>query len=329
MSEKLFNTIQTELSELVIENQRLLLAVSGGIDSMVLMDAIQKLSRNHSAQILVAHYDHQWRSDSEQDAIFVLEEAANRGLSCFLGRAEAVPGIDEKKEEHARHQRYAFFDQLAKEQNCEVVLTAHNADDQVETILHHLFRGTGLTGLSGMSRVRQLSERTRLVRPILTISRAEIQEYAEENQVAFREDATNQSVKFTRNQIRHEVLTWLEMRGFSTIRESILRLSHQSGEIQASLEWLIEQVLSRALLAQTRDRMELCSESLRDVPRHLQREVFVTIWKRNNWPRQEMGFKEWDRLADLVVSAERFHLPGRIDCRQKRGKIILQRERNG
>ena len=326
MTGPLIPTLKSELSRLCPGESRYLVAVSGGIDSAVLMRGMAEVCAEKSLEIVVAHYYHQWRPESEQDAIFVMEEAAEHGFSCQLGRSEIPPIDSEKTESLAREQRYEFLRKTALKQKCPIILMAHTADDQVETVLHHLLRGTGLSGLTGMNPIRELDEEIRLVRPMLTIPRPEVERYAAKHGVVYREDDTNRSLEYTRNLIRHEVLKWLESQGFDSTRESILRLSQQAGDVQASLEWVVEDILSRVVVSSSVERVELSIDALREVPRHLQREVFVALWKRNHWPRQNMGFSEWERLAELIETGDRFHLPGKIDCRQKRGKIILQRE---
>lgn len=302
-----------------------LLAVSGGKDSMVLMTLANRLSEEFAGPVVVAHYDHGWRPDSEQDAIFVMEQAAWAGFPCLLGRPEKPPAESEKTESYARQQRYEFLIETAREQNCQFVVTAHTADDQVETVLHHILRGTGLAGLAGIKPSRELDGDLTLVRPLLQVSREEIDRFAEQNHVPFREDSTNSSTDYTRNRLRHDVLPWLEERGFESVKESLMRLSAQASDFQESLDWVANEVLDRAIVECSPEACELSVEDLSFLPRHLLREVFVQLWRRQDWPRQEMGFADWDRLAALVSEPTRFHLAGKIDCRQKQGKILLER----
>lgn len=277
---------------------------------MVLMTLLREVQQESSTKVTVAHYDHGWRDESEQDAIFVMEESARMGFSCILGRPEAPPTDAEKTEANAREQRYLFLTKTARKHNCDSVLTAHTADDQVETVLHNVLRGTGLAGLAGMNWTRPLSDKVQLIRPLLDVSRDEINEYAHANSVPYRDDSTNDSLKYTRNLIRHEVLNWLESKGFETTRDSILRLSRQADEVQETLVWVVKEVLDRALLSSSSEIIELSCEVLESLPRHLVREVFVEIWRRQGWPRQEMGFVEWERLGDSYTRLTGFMFRG-------------------
>lgn len=292
---------------------------------MVLMALVNRFRESFSGPSVVAHYDHGWRPESEQDAIFVMEQAAWAGFPCVLGRPEKPLEERKKTELIARYQRYEFLIRTAREQNCRFVITAHTADDQVETVLHHILRGTGLAGLAGMNPSRELVRDVLLIRPLLQVTRAEIDRYAEQHNVPFRDDSTNASTDFTRNRIRHEILPWLERHGFDSVRESLQRLSVQASEAQESLQWVANEILDRAIVEQSPDVCELNAEEMSFLPRHLLREVFVQLWRRQDWPRQEMGYADWDRLADLVSEPTRFQVAGKIDCRQKRGKILLER----
>lgn len=325
MQNELSDQLKNALSAHHDGGSGVLVAVSGGKDSMTLMALLKGLQSELSHSIIVAHYDHGWRAESEQDAIFVMEEAARMGFSCILGRPERPPTDSEKTESIAREQRYQFLTRTAQEHNCGTVLTAHTADDQVETVLHNILRGTGLAGLSGMSRMRFLDDEIRLVRPLIDASRSEIDRYAEQAAIPFREDSTNSALKYTRNLIRHEVLNCLESKGFESTRDSILRLSRQADDAQQTIIWIAKEVVERALLCSSPDRIELSCEVLESFPRHLVREVFVEIWRRQEWARQEMGYADWDRLAELVSTPGRFQVSGPVDCRQKRGKIFLER----
>lgn len=327
MPDDLEHRFHQAVQSLGIDKGGCLFAVSGGKDSMVLMALARRFRETFARPVAVAHYDHCWRPDSEQDAIFVMEQSAWAGFPCILGRPEQSLAEKEKTETIARQQRYDFLIRTSREQNCRFVVTAHTADDQVETVLHHILRGTGLAGLAGIKPSRELEVNLTLVRPLLEVSRAEIDRYAEQHKIPFRDDPTNDSTDLTRNRIRCEVLPWLEQHGFDSARDSLQRLSQQASGVQASLEWVAQEVLDRAIVEQSPEACELNAEEMSFLPRHLLREVFVQLWRRQDWPRQEMGFTDWDRLAGLVNEPTRFQVAGKIDCRQKRGRLLLERNR--
>ncbi|WP_226390580.1 tRNA lysidine(34) synthetase TilS [Penaeicola halotolerans] len=184
---------------------RLLLAVSGGIDSVVLAHLLHR----SGFQCELAHVNFQLRGeDSEQDMQFVQSLADQFGWKLHVHRADTKDYAQSRQistQMAAREIRYGWFEELSQKFGLKYILTAHHAGDQLETIMGNLIRGTGVEGLSGI-----LEKRANLVRPLLSFSREEIEAYAAEQGIAWREDKSNQEVKYKRNYIRHELLPAIE-----------------------------------------------------------------------------------------------------------------------
>ncbi len=185
-------------------------AVSGGIDSMVLLAAIAE----SQIPAIAVHVHHALRgSEADADADLVASECSRRGIPFEIVRLE--PGWEQEigrrsLQDAARERRYAALEAVARATGASCIVTGHNRDDQAETVLMHLSRGTGPDGLAGMRRVRALPGGTRLVRPLLDTGRAEIEAFARERGVAWREDASNRLGDYRRNAIRHTVMPALE-----------------------------------------------------------------------------------------------------------------------
>ncbi|MCC6454406.1 MAG: tRNA lysidine(34) synthetase TilS [Caldilineaceae bacterium] len=203
--------------ELFIAGQPVIVAVSGGADSLCLLHALHQLAPCWRVSLHVAHLDHALRPESAADAAFVADVAQKLALPFYTTRL--TPGIldDDPQglEAAARSARYAFLRQVADQMGAPVTLaTAHHQDDQAETLLLHLVQGSGLPGLAGMAWVGQLPDAAqppiRLVRPLLATRRAAIHEYLRSEGLAWREDHTNQDPAHLRNRLRHEVLPTLE-----------------------------------------------------------------------------------------------------------------------
>ena len=158
--------------------QKLVLAVSGGVDSVVLLDVLSKMSK---LSLVVAHFDHGIRDDSAKDAVFVGELSKNYGLPFETKREELGKNVSEEK---ARVRRYKFLREVAEKYNAKLV-TAQHSDDAIETIAINLSRGTGWRGLAAMD--------SDIVRPLINMTKAEIISYAKKNHLSWREDATNAS----------------------------------------------------------------------------------------------------------------------------------------
>lgn len=218
----------------------LLVGVSGGLDSMVLLDLLHRLAPVHGWRLVVAHFNHGWRGrESDQDASFVRRMARKRGL-VWVGARTGLRrhGRDAVTSEMAaREERHRFLARVAGEHRARVILLAHHADDQVETLLLRLFRGTGAEGLAGIraDAPSPAGGRSRVVRPLLGLWRRELETYAREQGLTWREDATNASTEPTRNWLRHEILPRLRERLGAGVAGNILR----TGQIVAAeAEWI-------------------------------------------------------------------------------------------
>ena len=199
-----FNThIENNFSGLT--NQKILLAVSGGLDSMVLADLCLKSDFN----ISIAHCNFKLRGDeSDADERFVLEFAKSNNLTVYSDHFDTADYVERNKlsvQMAARKLRYDFFDKLRDEHLFDAVLTAHHADDNLETFFINLSRGSGLDGLVGIPNKNKY-----VIRPLLLFTRAQILEYASENKLKWREDSSNASLYYQRNHLRHELMPALK-----------------------------------------------------------------------------------------------------------------------
>ena len=205
----------------------ILCAVSGGKDSMFLLDTMQKAAAETKTQIACAHFNHCLRgAESGRDAAFVEAFCAERGIPFLLGSGDVAAAAVQRGtgiEETARDLRYAFLEEAADALSCRWIATAHNADDNAETMLLHLTRGSGLHGLCGIPPVRG-----RILRPMLTITREEIETYLCENGIPNVEDSSNAEDFCSRNKLRHHVMP--------TLRELNPRFVHTAGRTAALLQ---------------------------------------------------------------------------------------------
>lgn len=173
-----------------VSPKKYLIAVSGGVDSVVLLDMLAKKHEN----ILVAHFDHGIREDSKEDAIFVRQLAVKYGVKFFTKREELGANASEEK---ARRARYKFLRELSEKQNATIV-TAHHLDDVVETIIINMARGTGWRGLAVLNAED-------IYRPLINFKKQEIINYAKQNNLKWREDSTNSLNVYMRNIVRHKI----------------------------------------------------------------------------------------------------------------------------
>jgi tRNA(Ile)-lysidine synthase len=226
---KLHRTIRSR--HLFERNQRLLVAVSGGQDSLCLIKLLLDLQPKWGWHLSIAHCDHRWRLDSQANASHVENLAKDWGVPFYLQTANEPL----KSEAAARNWRYHVLSKIAQENQFHSVVTGHTASDRAETLLYNLIRGTGADGLQALTWQRLLNERIMLVRPLLETTRTQTWQFCRDFQLPVWEDSTNQDLKFARNLIRHQILPYLQ-ENFNPSVESALA---QTAEIlQAEVEYL-------------------------------------------------------------------------------------------
>ena len=283
-----------------------LVAVSGGPDSIALLRALNVIRQPGQGRLCVAHFNHLLREEADADARFVQETAAGWDLPCRIGRAEvaqAAASTGESLEEAARRLRYAFLEETAGQLGARFVVTAHTADDQAETILHRILRGTGIGGLSGMARTRTLGPAV-LLRPMLPVLRSEVMQYLRDVGQVYRDDPSNFDARFTRNRLRHELLPRLQKHFNPNVKEALLRLGGLASEVQGLVDVQVEELLKKSVLEESPERLRLSVAALIDAPRYVARESLMELWQRRAWPLQAMGFAQWEQLVDMICSSQ-------------------------
>lgn len=195
-----------EKHALIEPGDHLLIAVSGGIDSMALLNILLKLEDTFGYTVSVIHVNHGLRgADSDNDEHFVQKFCREKEIP-FYSEKWSGPDKGENLQEAARDFRYEVFLKTAESINANKIALAHNLDDQAETVLLNLFRGAGLDGLCGMSISKELKKPFYLIRPLLDAPRSEIEAWVESEGVSYRNDITNDQTKYSRNFIRHEIV---------------------------------------------------------------------------------------------------------------------------
>lgn len=307
-----------------LRSQRLLLGVSGGADSVALLRAFHALAGANDLTLAVAHLDHALREESADDAGWVCDLAEGLGLACLVERTN-LDHFSGTSEERARDARYEFFRFAARQESCRFVLTAHTADDQVETVLHQMLRGSGLRGLSGIPAERSIGQGVKLIRPLLNVTRNEILEYLNSLSQNFRVDPTNALRDFTRNRIRHEILPLLRSEINPRVDDALLRLARQAQESQLVIEFSAARLRDQCQQECAMDLVRLACTP--QAAAAVAREMFVEIWQSQHWPRQELGSAHLELLSRMLLSGSPVgaDFPGGISARVRRGVLELRR----
>jgi tRNA(Ile)-lysidine synthase len=316
------------------DDSGLVLAVSGGPDSVALLRAVVKLCRrsvqpiSHAAPLVVAHVNHLLRgSESDADERFVgqlcgeLSEKYSVPLTYNSTRID-VPDTAARAranlEGTARRLRYDWLTEVAERHGIRLVATGHTADDQAETVLHNLLRGTGLRGLRGIAPRRPLKHPIELLRPLLDVGRSEVLSFLDSLGQSYRQDSSNADLRFVRNRLRHRVLPFLVEHGNRSMARTLARLAKQTRAAYEDSRALASILLGSAELPRAGSLVILDTATLAASPRTRIREMFREIWIREGWPRAAIGFREWNRLAGLALGEmPALDLPGGIRARYR------------
>jgi tRNA(Ile)-lysidine synthase len=284
MEQKFQNHIQQNFS--FLHDKKLLVATSGGMDSMVLVHLFQKLKLNFA----LAHCNFQLRGiESDGDENFVTTYAKENNITCFITKFDTENYSREHKlstQVAARNLRYNWFNEILEQENFDCIVTAHHADDVVETFMINLSRGTGLDGLTGIP-----SQNGNIIRPMLPFSRKEIENYVSENNLQWREDSSNASDKYLRNKIRHHIVPV-----FKEINESFLQsfqntldyLNQEQSLVNDAVQMVYEKVVS--------EEKEQLKINISVLLQYKNYKAYLYQWL------YKYGFSAWNDVYNLIES---------------------------
>jgi tRNA(Ile)-lysidine synthase len=319
--------------------ERLGVAVSGGADSVALLNLLLELREVLGVVLCMAHFNHKLRGKaSEADEKLVAGLAAQHGLEFFVARENVAAKARRERanlEDAARRARYAFFDQLVKEGRVSRVAVAQTADDQAETVLAHILRGTGLAGLAGIH-----PEAGNVFRPLLGIRRAVLRAYLRGKRQAWREDASNRDETRTRSRIRRKLLPFLEKKFQSSVVEHLCQLAELARQDNDYLEftvgWRID-VLAKenkagisipirdiALGQNPKTKMEEghSRPDLVALPKRMVRQLVQRVKPRAG----ELGSLHVNAVLQLARSGhsgKTLQLPGGVEVRRERDSLVF------
>ena len=300
----------------------ILAAVSGGADSVAMLHLLTQ-SLPLEGKLAVAHVHHGLRgADADADADFVRTLAMEYKLRYFEHRLETGTTLSENS---ARNLRYKCLTQQAEQLGFRYLATAHTADDQTETVLHRIVRGTGLSGLSGIASLRTLTPAVSLLRPLLHVNRKTILTYLESHGKTFREDQTNGENQFTRNRIRNQLLPMLRKNFNPLVDEAVCRLATLAAEHECVATELLAGIVESALVEDSSNRIVLDVTPLQNYSESVLREMFVYIWKHKKFPQRDMDYKQWSALAQLFrLPDKRLDLPGGISVQRTQNRLEIE-----
>ena len=325
-----------ERNHLVGKNALLVAGVSGGPDSLALLYSLLSVKDDLRLRVHVAHLNHNFRGqEADEDARFVENVARTQNLSATVERIDPVAYQKERRissfEAAARDVRYTFLGKVVRQSRGVAVALGHTSDDQVETVLMHLLRGSGLHGLRGMEELTTWrspidSTTVTLLRPLLDVGREETLAYCQERGISFRTDSANLSMRFTRNRVRHRLLPTLTHYN-PRIRQSLLRLSHTVSHELQYLEWEVSRLWPT--VAQERNRLLILDTRALETYHHfIQRLILRRAYAHLAGDARRLEEVHINSMQNLIgaPAGKLLTLPGGLKLSTSYGAMLLGRD---
>ncbi len=247
MKNKVLNTIKKY--NLIQENDKIVIGVSGGPDSMCLLHILNGLKEKLNFEIVVAHINHMIRKEAEEETQYVKNFCDKLGIKCYIKRIDVIDKSNKEKigtEEAGRKARYDFFEEVLNIVNANKIATAHNENDNAETVLMNIFRGAGTSGLKGIEPIRD----NKYIRPIIECERSEIEEYCRVNKLQPKIDKTNFENVYTRNKIRNVLIPEIKKEFNPNIIESLNKLSILSRQENNFIQEYAKNIMENELIVE-------------------------------------------------------------------------------
>lgn len=283
--------------------QRIGLAVSGGLDSMVMLELFDRIRAEQQLELTVLHFNHQLRgADADTDESFVADVCACKKIALISDRADVADYARAQKlsiETAARELRYRFLEEAAHRLALDRIALAHNANDQAETVIAHIMRGAGISGLRGIPVRRGL-----FIRPLLYAPREKLAEFAGEFHVHHREDASNCDLRYRRNRIRHQLLPMMQQQFNSQIVESLNRLADAAAESELLIQQQTADALKICLKEQHDDKIVLDIHAFLAYFSSLQRLILQHVVSSLQENPRLLTFAVWKNLSRFVTKGE-------------------------
>lgn len=248
LKEEVLKTIETY--NLIEKNDKIVIGVSGGPDSICLLHVLYGLKEKLGIEIVVAHVNHMLRDVADLETEYVQKFCKKLGIECYVKKANILEISKTQKkgtEEVGRQVRYDFFDEVAKKTNSNKIATAHNSNDRAETVILNILRGSGLSGLKGIEPIRD----NKYIRPLINTDRQDIENYCNDNKLEPKYDKTNNENIYTRNKVRNTVIPYIKKEFNPNIIKTINRLSSLATEENEYLQAITKQEFENLLIEKT------------------------------------------------------------------------------
>lgn len=307
---------------LVRKGEGIVIGVSGGIDSMVLAHLFSQIAKPWRLRLAIAHVNHALRgraSDADEDLVRKTAKNLNIPFRSIAWKPPARGNIQDA----ARRFRYDFFRSVAEDVKAKRIATAHNRDDQAETLLLHLIRGSGVKGLSGID--WSTNDDVKIIRPLLAFPRNQIESYAQKRKIKFAHDASNDTTKYTRNFLRLKILPALESLN-PCVRESLADAAGAIRECGRALDE-VAHAFAKEFLRTAKGKIVWNREPYLHLPTAIRRHVLITTYEKLKGDRTNLNADQIEHMETISKGtrpAARYMLPGKIEFRRTNNLIYIQ-----
>lgn len=311
MEEKVLKTIQKY--KLIESGDKIVIAVSGGPDSMCLLDVLRKLKEKLKIEIVVAHVNHSIREEADSETLYIKEYCNKHDIEIYIKKENVIELAKKDKigiEEEGRKVRYKFFDEVLEKANANKIAIAHNMNDKAETVLMNIIRGSGSLGLKGIEPKRD----EKYIRPLIEIQRSEIEEYCRINKLDPKHDKSNDDNTYTRNRVRNVLIPFLKENFNPNIINGINKLSIIMIEEQNYLEKIVNNIYNDVKIEEKPKTIVL------DLKKFNKEDVYI---------RKRLLFLAINKLFNNTKNIEKIHIDDIIKlCERNIGNKYLTPNKN-
>jgi tRNA(Ile)-lysidine synthase len=326
MIKKVNQTI--EKYNLLEKGERMVVALSGGPDSTALLAVLAQIAQKLDLSLVVAHFNHGLRgAESDEDENFSRELSEKMGLSFVSAKMDLrkrKKGLS--PEDFYRRQRYDFLNKISEDYQAQKIALGHNLQDQAETVLLNILRGSGLEGLKGFLPMRD----GKIIRPLMEISRREIISFLNEAGIPYRQDSSNENKRYLRNQIRSELIPYLKEKFNPKIEETLAQMAEILRLEDEFIRQHVDEVLKASFIQRQQNRILLKISYINRLPSAIRLRLFKTILESLNPAKNGFSFihiKSLDNLAQKCESGKRVDLPLGIEVRREYDDLIMERKK--
>ena len=285
-------------NNLIRENDKILVAVSGGPDSICLLNILYNIKERLKIELYVAHVNHLIRKEAKSDAEFVKEFCDSKNIEFFYKECDVKEKAQTEKistEEAGRNARYEFFEEIANKYNINKIAIGHNKNDLAETLIMNILRGTGTQGLKAI-----LNKNGKYIRPLLDVDREKIEEYCEKNNLKPRIDLTNFENNYTRNKIRNIVIPYVKKEFNPNIVETLTRLSQIATEEQDFINLEVEKAYKKILLSEESENIKISGKKFVEIHTAIQKRTILYIINRLFGNTKQIEKKHIEDIIKLI-----------------------------